>query len=285
MTPSERVLVFDCEGESLVGVLSEGAPSAGRGVLIVVGGPQYRVGSHRQFTLLARHLAEGGVPVLRFDYRGMGDSSGEARTFEHAGSDIRCAIDALFASVPSLRRVVIWGLCDAASAALVYAHQDARVSGLVLLNPWVRTQQGLARVQLRHYYLRRLLQASLWQKVLRGEFRIREAAAALVKIVVDAAGRGRAPEDSPDSRTDAPLPDRMEEGLRRFQGEVLLILSGNDLTAQEFKDLVAKSTRWRALLDGERVTRHDLPEANHTFSRRDWRNQVERWTEAWIKTL
>jgi hypothetical protein len=77
----------------------------------------------------------------------------------------------------------------------------------------------------------------------------------------------------------------MEDGLRRFQGRVLLILSGNDLTAQEFKDLVARSSRWRGLLEDRRVTRHDLPEANHTFSRRDWRNQVERWTEAWVKNL
>jgi 6-phosphogluconolactonase/glucosamine-6-phosphate isomerase/deaminase len=77
----------------------------------------------------------------------------------------------------------------------------------------------------------------------------------------------------------------MEEALRRFRGKVLLILSGRDLTAQEFKDVVARSRRWRRLLADERVTRHDLPEANHTFARRDWRNQVERWTEAWVRNL
>jgi len=72
----EEALVFDCGGSSLIGVLSGAALAAERGVLIVVGGPQYRAGSHRQFTLLARHLAERGVPTLRFDYRGMGDSDG-----------------------------------------------------------------------------------------------------------------------------------------------------------------------------------------------------------------
>jgi exosortase A-associated hydrolase 1 len=286
MPDDEQALVFDCEGASLIGVLSGAALAAGRGVLIVVGGPQYRVGSHRQFTLLARHLAERGVPTLRFDYRGMGDSEGEVRTFERAGTDIRCAIDRFFASVPGLKDVVIWGLCDAASAALFYAYQDARVSGLILLNPWVRTQQGLARVHLRHYYLQRLLQASLWQKVARGEFNVRAAAAALGKIVFDAMGRGPSAgtvEESPAS--ESPLPGRMEHALRRFRGRVLLILSGNDLTAQEFRDAVAGSRRWRRLLAGDRVTRYDLPEANHTFARRDWRNQVERWTEAWVKNL
>src|SRR5258708_3050929 len=129
MTPDEHAFMFDCEGESLVGILSGAGLPAGRGVLIVVGGPQYRVGSHRQFALVARHLAESGVPALRFDYRGMGDSNGEVRTFERVEVDIRCAIDQFFASVPGLKDVVIWGLWDAASAALFYSHQDARARG------------------------------------------------------------------------------------------------------------------------------------------------------------
>jgi hypothetical protein len=160
------------------------------------------------------------------------------------------------------------------------------VSGLVLLNPWVRTEQGVARVHLRHYYVQRLLQASLWQKVARGEFKFREAAAALAKFVLDAMGRGSSSgsvDESPAS--ESPLPDRVEAALRRFQGRLLLILSGNDLVAQEFNDLAKRSQNWRRLLEDRRVTRHDLPEANHTFARREWRNRVERWTEAWVKNL
>jgi len=255
-------------------------------VLIVVGGPQYRAGSNRQFTLLARHLAERGVPTLRFDYRGMGDSDGEVRTFDRVGADIRSAIDKFFSSIPGLKDVVIWGLCDAASAALFYAHQDARVSGVVLLNPWVRTQQGLARVHLRHYYVRRLFQASLWQKVARGEFNIRGAAAALGRIVSDAMGSGPSSDSIAESpASESPLPVRMEHALRGFQGRVLLILSGNDLTAQEFRDVVTGSRSWRRLLAADRITRHDLPEANHTFARREWRDRVARWTEAWVKSF
>ena len=284
VTPNEDALCFDCAGESLVGILSGAELPASRGVLIVVGGPQYRVGSHRQFTLLARCLAQRGVPTLRFDYRGMGDSGGEVRTFQDASEDIRCAIGRFFAAVPGLKDVVIWGLCDAASAALMYAHEDERVSGLVLLNPWVRTTQGLARAHLKHYYLRRLFQSGLWQKVARGELNFREAAAAFGRMIVDAIGRNRSGVNGSPAN-EAPFPDRMEEGLRRFRGKVLFILSGSDITAQEFKDLVGRSRRWRRLLKGERVTRYDLPEANHTFARRDWRDQVERWTETWVKNL
>jgi len=165
---------------------------------------------------------------------------------------------------------------------LFYAHQDARVSGLALLNPWVRTPEGLARAHLRHYYLRRLFQASLWGKIARGEFQLLEAAGAFGRLVINAIRR-RSPGASTSVGGEAPLPDRMEDGLRRFRGKVLLILSGNDLTAQEFEGVVTTSGSWQALLEDKRVTRHRLAEANHTFARREWRDQVERWTEAWVK--
>jgi len=67
-------------------------------VLIIVGGPQYRVGSHRQFVLLARHLAAQGIPVMRFDVRGMGDSKGKPRNFGQLDDDLRAATDCFFAT-------------------------------------------------------------------------------------------------------------------------------------------------------------------------------------------
>ena len=63
----ERPVQFSCGTDRLLGILHPGAPDSERGVLVVVGGPQYRVGSHRQFVLLARALAAAGIPVLRFD--------------------------------------------------------------------------------------------------------------------------------------------------------------------------------------------------------------------------
>jgi exosortase A-associated hydrolase 1 len=271
----EEALVFGCGGEALVGVLARPDAPAARGVLIVVGGPQYRAGSHRQFTHLARELARNGIASLRFDYRGMGDSSGAARSFEAVDEDIGCAVDRLLSAVPELRDVVIWGLCDAASAALFYAPRDARVSGVALLNPWVRTEQGIAQAHLRHYYGQRLLAREFWRKVFTGGFDVRAALASLGKFVMDAAATRRTAAGT--------LPERMEDGLRRFRGRVLLILSGKDLTADEFRGMVSRSQRWTRLLADARVTRRDLVEANHTFSRREWRDQVAHWTAEWVK--
>ena len=119
MNPDDdtRSVVFTCRSETLVGILHEVPHKKARGVLIVVGGPQYRVGSHRQFVFLAQELARQGIPVFRFDYRGMGDSTGDLQGFEGIEADIRSAIDAFFASCSGLVEVTIWGLCDAATAA------------------------------------------------------------------------------------------------------------------------------------------------------------------------
>lgn len=289
MNFEERTLTFPCNGNWLYGILSLPKSSVSRGVLIVVGGPQYRVGSHRQFTLLARHLAAQGVPVLRFDYRGMGDSEGDVRTFEELDDDLRCAIDGFLKEVPSLSELVIWGLCDAASAALFYAPQDKRVTGLVLLNPWARTDEGAAKAYLKHYYIARLFEPHLWSKILQGRFNYSEAGQSFLKTAGTVLKRKKSAvaitnTEGIKSCDRAPLPERMFTGLSRFEGKLLLITSGNDLTAQEFLGMVNDSPSWQKLLASPRVSRVDLPEATHTFSRREWRDQVAAWTREWIQS-
>jgi exosortase A-associated hydrolase 1 len=274
--PEERALAFPCGDDWLYGILALPAQPAGRGVLIVVGGPQYRAGSHRQFTLLARDLAGAGVPAMRFDYRGMGDSEGGMRTFESVAQDIRAAIDRFFAEAPGLREVVLWGLCDGASAAAMYAPGDPRVCALALLNPWVRTEEGAARATIKHYYRSRLLERSFWTKLLRGRFDFAGAVRSFAQQAGSAFAR-RAP-----AETALSLPDRMHAALARFQGRVLVMLSGADLTAQEFAG-VAGSREWLRLLKDPRFTRRDLPKADHTCSRREWHDQVATWTREWVR--
>lgn len=280
--PAEIALVCHCEGVELPGILHAGAPDATRGVLVVVGGPQYRVGSHRQFVLLARDLAQAGIPVLRFDYRGMGDAGGEFTGFENINADIRAALDAFCREFPQLRQIVLWGLCDAASAALFYAWRDPRVSGLVLLNPWARTESGQARAYLRHYYLARLVDPDLWRKIGRGDFAFGAAWRSLWTLLGQARPTDSGKEVAPHPEQ-TPLPERMADGWRRFRGPILLILSGDDLTAAEFRDMTKASRHWRRLLAQPQVTVREHPEANHTFSRREWRDRVTDWTHEWLR--
>jgi exosortase A-associated hydrolase 1 len=281
---SESPVVFNCEGQRLIGIIAQ--PHHQRikiGVLIVVGGPQYRAGSHRQFTLLARDLAENGIASLRFDYRGMGDSEGEQRAFDTVDVDIKTAIDCLMQHRPELTSVIIWGLCDAASAALIYAHHDLRVSGLILLNPWVHTEEAAARVRLTQYYSKRLLQRSFWTKLFSGRFGLFSSSLDLLKSVrsiknyIDNSDI-KSVASSTQTVTATNFIEKMCSGLQCFQGKVLFILSGNDLTAQEFISLKERHRKWRIASQKENISQHIIPQANHTFSSKKWRNEVSKST-------
>lgn len=280
----ERVVDIDCNGQRLLGVLAVPAemPVRCRTVVIAVGGPQYRVGSHRQFVLLARRLAAAGYPALRFDYRGMGDSDGDPRSFEAVADDLRAAIDAACVQT-GCGEVVVFGLCDAASSALMFASGDPRVRAMTLLNPWVRSGASLAATHVKHYYGGRLLQAELWRKVFGGRFDWRASsrsfAADLATMVRRMRKRESAQADSGDT-----FQERMAAGLRRFSGRVLLILSGNDLTAREFIEFAGHAPEWRGLIEASKVERFNIAEADHTFSTAAWRALVEDRMLAWLRS-
>jgi exosortase A-associated hydrolase 1 len=276
----EYPIVRECQGERFVAIVHPAvAESSDVGVVIVVGGPQYRAGSHRQFVLTARAFASAGIPVLRFDYRGMGDSDGPLRTFEHVDDDIRAAIDALIVECPTVRRVVLYGLCDAASAVLMYCLNDRRVAGLIVANPWVRTAQGEASARLWHYYPRRILQRSFWSKLLTGEMSILNKGSELVRTAK------QAHEGALDTAFDKgpSFIERMGKGLAGFSGRILVLISERDLTAAEFTDLCKRSRRWRRALKRSNVTVERLKGADHTFSARVDLDRANTLSVKWLR--
>jgi exosortase A-associated hydrolase 1 len=277
---SETALTFTCEGETLVGVLAHPVAEARVGMLVLVGGPQYRVGSHRQFLLLARRLAGAGVPVMRFDFRGMGDSSGSKTQFYETVSDIRAALDSFSNACASLEKIILWGLCDAASAALLYWRltRDSRVAGMVLLNPWVRSEQSLAATHVKHYYSKRLLKREFWVKLANGGVNIGKALRDFCETLATAR---RVQTDGPQA-PDASFQDGMASAVVEFSAPILLILSGQDYTAKEFLEYAASNTRWRGLLTRNNIERADVQRADHTFSTAAWRSAVEELTTDWI---
>lgn len=270
----ELALRFSCGEEKLIGILSLPCRPGPRGVLMITGGPQYRAGSHRQFTLLARVLAAQGFPVLRFDYRGMGDSEGEARDYWSIASDIDGALAQFFHGVPALREVVLWGLCDGATAAARHAASDARIKGLVLLNPWVRSPASLARTTLRHYYLRRLGQRDFWRQLAGGGLQLAASLASLASLRTTAAHAAAAGAELPQAD--------LYHALCQFHGKVLLILSGEDLGAREWDELIKTSSDWRTLASCAPWTTVHIAGANHTFASAAWRAQVEQHCLEWI---
>ena len=133
MKLEQRALRFHARGEALIGIVDVPERPLARGMLILADSSQYRAGSHRQFTLLSRLLAARGVAVMRFDRLGAGDSEGQARL--QGLDDVGAAMKEFFIHVPEMKESVILASGDAAGCAALYAAQDARVTGLALLDP------------------------------------------------------------------------------------------------------------------------------------------------------
>ncbi len=285
-TYTEMAQTFHNGAHTLVGIHSTPSPAATApttGIVIVVGGPQYRAGSHRQFVLLARALASAGYPVLRFDIAGMGDSEGEQQSFETSSADIRAAVDQLQRHSPSLTQIVLWGLCDGASAALLYLQEgkDGRIGGLCLLNPWVRSAESLARTQVKHYYLERLQQREFWLKLLRGKVAIDAAKGFWTNLSVATQDRQK----TQNNAVAQSYQQKMALAWEQFKGQILLILSGNDYTAKEFLEYTQTHSEWATAFQHRHLERIDLVDADHTFSDAPDRIAVENQTLDWLHKI
>lgn len=275
----EEPVLFSCGDDTLVGILHRPVKPAGNtGVLLVVGGPQYRVGSHRQFVLLARDLAAQGIPVFRFDCRGMGDSTGDVRTFERINRDIATATDLYCAKVPDLKGIVLWGLCDAATANALYATSDRRIVGQVMLNPWVRTNESEARALMKHYYPSRALSGSFWRSVISQRYGLLRIARDFAVNLTQSLGINRGGDDPGHL-----LPGRLCEAQLGYTGHTLIIVSGKDLTAKEYLLSMRQRPEWERWINSTKVEFLELEDADHTFSRAVWRNKVSEWTHDWIQ--
>lgn len=286
---NEQPVVFQSQDHWLAGIVHHGEQirTAGvrRGVIIIVGGPQTRVGSHRQFVLLARYLARHGISVFRFDYAGIGDSEGELSDFLAAPPDIGPAIEQFMASCPGLESIALWGLCDGASAILLYLsqRQAAIVNCIIVANPWVEQRQSKAKTLLKHYYLERLFCAGLWRKIIGGKFEFGAAVTGVSRAIINIfrrdgatiklTGQAGRPKFNQDN-----FVYYMKQGLANFNGHGHLILSGQDLVAREFCQLLADDPEWRQLISQKFGSQLDLELSNHTFANATWRCAVEKFT-------
>lgn len=271
----ERALTFACAGSELVAIVHE-SEGAECGLVLVAGGGQYRVGSHRLYVQLARRLAAAGHAAFRFDHRGVGDSGGDFGGFEHLAEDIDAAVGAFRAACPSLKRVAVFGVCDGASAALLAVPRLAAVDGLVLVNPWVYRPVLEACARLSSYYVARLRSLDFWTRLLRGHLDVGASSRSLGGYLREL-WRGRGGDgDAGDFVT------RMLDGLVQFRGRVLVVLSGQDLVAQQFRQLAGQDPNWKAALEGAQVEIASLAAADHTFSSREQRESFERFVADWV---
>lgn len=283
---TEIPVVFPCENDPLVGIINKPENAGKVGVVIVVaGGPQYRVGAHRQFVTLSRLLASHAIASIRFDHRGTGDSAGELRGFIDMGADIQSAVNTLLSHVPEIEKIVLWGECESATASAFYSYSDPRILGIFMVNPWIRTEAGLAKTMIRYYYWHRLFEKSFWTKVISGNFSLTASLRSCIDMIKSTLSSSKRNVDSVDNDVfeTLPLPERLAKSCQQFTGEMFILTSGQDYIAREFNDYVKASTIWQELVACKRVTLKNILEADHTFSRPEWRHELFDYTINWLK--
>jgi len=174
-------------GEAIHCMLEEpagGAAGARFAALLLCSGVKTRVAPHRLYRKLAATFVAHGVPVLRVDFAGLGDSEGEwpddsldsiygLTERGHCVDDVRAACDWLETHC-GIRRFIAGGLCGAAVTALHLALQDPRLAALYAIGlPATYLGSGAkprpSSHEMRMYrmrYLRKLIQPAAWLRFL-----------------------------------------------------------------------------------------------------------------------
>lgn len=242
-----RLLTVPCAGVELGATLDDGDGEVG--LLLVIGGSQTRIGSHRMYERLARSLAKQGFPCFRFDRRGVGDSAGQDPGFRRSAPDLAAAAIAFRRESPSLRRMYGFGLCDGATAAALFGDQ-ACLDGLILVNPWL-VEAAAAEpppAAIRHHYRQRLLSLEGWKKILSGAVDYRKLLRGIVRIA------------RPQPRSS--LAQDVAAALARHRLPTQLLLAAGDATAVAAEHEL-KSPSFRGLIMDRKMIDTD----SHTFAR------------------
>ncbi|HEU4481232.1 MAG TPA: alpha/beta fold hydrolase, partial [Actinomycetota bacterium] len=146
----ERPLYFRSGSENLFGVVTLPTDHPQRsGVILLTGGAWISsVNRNRLWVHAARSLAAAGFHAMRFDYHGVGESSGTLETYGLK----RPFIDGTVAAAETLRaqgadRIILLGSCFGARVALEAAAKIDGLDGLILLSPplgdFERAGQGM----------------------------------------------------------------------------------------------------------------------------------------------
>ena len=145
----ERPIAFGAAGTELTGVLvrpeTDGeAHPAPLCALFVNAGAIHRIGPNRMYVETARRWAALGIPSLRLDIEGVGESGGPDRGYgDTAHLHDLGLVEQLAGTLDELQRrgvaerFVLIGMCSGAYQSLHLALGDARVVALQLLNPAV----------------------------------------------------------------------------------------------------------------------------------------------------
>lgn len=250
---NEEQIHFESEGQRIYGMVhlpdGKGPHPA---VALLHGFTGTRIESHRLFVKTARSMAERGLAVLRFDFRGSGESEGDFIEMMVQGeiADARQALNYLEGRLElDSSRIGLLGLSLGGVVAACLGGEDRRVKALAL---W-------ATPDLRQFASSNTVSSGMnWDS-------LRE------KGWMDWGGNRVGRGFFEGARALDPF-----ASLEKYEGPVLLIHGTRDVTVP-----IASGKSYAAALKG-RVEAHWIEGADHTFSKYEWENEAIGLTTDWF---
>ncbi len=143
-------LFFGSSDQRVLGIYHSADFSKDRGEGVVLCYPfgQEYMRAHRAYRQLASGLSKLGYHVLRFDYRGTGDSYGDLDNALPSMwlDDVRTAVEEL-ADISGCRKISLLGLRLGALLAQQVAFSETKISRLVLWDPIVSGQAFIDEIK------------------------------------------------------------------------------------------------------------------------------------------
>jgi pimeloyl-ACP methyl ester carboxylesterase len=296
VTSDNEVPVFFPVGEDMLfGILTEPA-SEPRGVGVIVlsgGGTPLSTSVNALSVRFCRRIASLGFHALRFDYHGVGESSGHQDPFNIASpfvADLKGAIAHLRAY--GLEKFVLVGSCFGARTVLAAALNVTGLIGAVLISPPIRDFEmgerevtrlaaelsvgDLARRAVSAKGLSGLLKADrrrTYARLIREKLRIR---------------RGRSSKRAADRQARYAISPRFLDPLRDVVQRglpVLLVYGDGDDLSGEFDRAAATSPLGEVLREGGTVASTTLSGTVHGFSDSEVAKLVFDTVTEWIVDL
>jgi pimeloyl-ACP methyl ester carboxylesterase len=267
---------------SLVAIIARptASPGGDRPAIVILNtGIIHRVGHHRMYVTLSRALAGAGHTVVRFDFSGIGDSAPAkdrmpplAASLEQIGE----VVDSLALTYDS-RRFVLVGLCSGADHSILYARNDARVVGLVLMDP---TLPPTPRYYF-HYVLQRLPHVRNWLSVATGRSGLMRLLATRMRWRLRNGGNG--PEElTLQSLPFSPQLAQCYRAVARRKVNMLAVftcVSARHTYPQQMLDAFPETS------SGGGLRLEYFPESNHHFTPPQARARLLRVIADWVESV
>ena len=282
---TETSFAFGPDG-GLVGTLTqpEGTSSVvpTLGLVLFNAGVVHRVGPHRLNVKIARQAARMGVPALRFDLHGQGDSARASSSLgyvEQVLADLGCAMQEL-GSRSGVERFAILGFCSGAATALRIALVDPRVASVLLYDgfayPTLRSRLRRYLMRIRQHGIAYAVGGWLRRSVVQALGHSRRLLRALRR---GSRGASTNAGSSPGSFGRRELVEALNTLVSRGV-HITVLHSGDGFDHVNYAAQFRDATRWHGL--SEKVVTDFLPQINHVATSLESQRifcdyAVERW--------